>query len=126
MVFDVFVSHASEDKSRFVEPLVLALKERGISCWYDSHNIQLGDDFRRKIDEGLAQSRYGVVVLSPSYFKYWPEAELSALFSQESLLDQKRILPIRLDIDHKTLVSRSPLLAARADTGWDQGVPFVA
>ena len=89
--FDVFVSHASEDKARFVEPLVAALKERGIRVWYDFEQIRLGDDFRLRIDEGLVRSRFGVVVLSPRFFKEWPQAELSALFAGD------RILPIRCD-----------------------------
>jgi tetratricopeptide (TPR) repeat protein len=124
--FDVFVSHASEDKARFVEPLNAALRERGIRIWYDAYEIRLGDDFRRKMDEGLARSRFGIVVLSPSFFKYWPEAELSALFAQEAAFDQTRILPVRCDLDRATLIRRSPLLAARADISWEMGVAIVA
>jgi tetratricopeptide (TPR) repeat protein len=124
--FDVFVSHASEDKERFVEPLLAALRERGIRFWYDAEQIRLGDDFRRRMDEGLAKSRFGVIVLSPRFFKYWPEAELSALFAQEAAFDQTRILPIRCDLDRATLISRSPLLGARANVGWEMGVPVIA
>ena len=124
--FDVFVSHASEDKARFVEPLIVALHQRGIKPWYDAHEIRLGDDFRRKMDEGLSRSRFGVVVLSPRFFKYWPEAELSALFNQEATFDQTRILPIRCGLDRGTLIQRSPLLAARADLGWEMGVAAIA
>ncbi|HEX6085808.1 MAG TPA: tetratricopeptide repeat protein [Thermoanaerobaculia bacterium] len=124
--FDVFISHASEDKPRFVEPLITALRDRGLRIWYDAHEIRLGDDFRRKMDEGLSQSRFGVVVLSPHFFKYWPEAELSALFNQERTFDQTRILPIRCDQDRATLTRRSPLLAARADIGWEVGVATIA
>ncbi|HYC90127.1 MAG TPA: tetratricopeptide repeat protein [Thermoanaerobaculia bacterium] len=124
--FDVFVSHASEDKTRFVEPLVAALRERGLRVWYDSHEIRLGDDFRRKMDEGLSRSRFGVVVLSPRFFKYWPEAELSALFNQEATFDVTRILPVRCDLDRATLTRRLPLLAGRADIGWEMGVATVA
>ena len=78
------------------------------------------------MDEGLSQARFGVVVLSPNFFKYWPEAELSALFNQEATLNQSRILPIRLDLDRATLTTRLPLLAARADVSWDLGVATVA
>ncbi|MEM6797405.1 MAG: toll/interleukin-1 receptor domain-containing protein, partial [Acidobacteriota bacterium] len=81
--FDVFISHASEDKDDFVRPLVDALKARGLKVWYDEDQILLGDDFRAKMDQGLALARFGVVVLSPSFKKYWPESELSALFNQE-------------------------------------------
>jgi tetratricopeptide (TPR) repeat protein len=123
---DVFVSHASEDKARFVEPLVVALRKLGISVWYDSEQILLGDDFRRRMDDGLSRARFGVVILSPSFFKYWPQAELSALFTQEATFDVKRILPVRCDLDRATVVSRLPLLSARADVSWEMGVRFVA
>ena len=123
---DIFVSHASEDKACFVDALVGALGERGLSCWYDKCEIRLGDDFRRKMDEGLAAARYGVVILSPRFFKYWPDRELSALFNQEATFDEKRILPVRLDLDRATLTRRLPLLAARADIGWEQGIAAVA
>ena len=124
--FDVFVSHASEDKARFVEPLIAALRERGIRVWYDSHEIRVGDDFRRKMDEGLSQSRFGVVILSPRFFKYWPEAELSALFNQEATFDVTRILPVRCDLDRATLTRLSPLLGGRADISWEMGVATIA
>lgn len=78
------------------------------------------------MDEGLARSRFGVVVLSPRFFKYWPETEVSALFAQEAAFDQTRILPIRCELDHATLVRKSPLLAARANVGWDMGVERIA
>src|SRR6185503_3034242 len=112
--YDVFISYASEDRARFIEPLVTALRERGIRYWYDQEQIGLGDDFRRRMDDGLARARFGVILLSPHFFKYWPEAELSALFTQEAAFDSTRILPVRCDMDHATLVKRSPLLAARA------------
>lgn len=124
--YDVFVSHASEDKARFVDSFVAALEERGLLVWYDANEIRLGDDFRRRMDEGLAQSRFGVVVLSPDFFKFWPEAELSALWNQEATFGGTRILPIRLDLDHATMTARSPLLAARAALGWELGVRELA
>ena len=124
--FDVFVSHAREDKARFVEPLVNALRDRGLRVWYDSNEIRVGDDFRLKMDEGLLRSRFGVVALSENFFKYWPQAELSALFNQEKTFEQTRILPVRLDIDRATLTVRSPLLAARAELGWELGVAAIA
>src|SRR4051794_25249778 len=124
--WDVFVSHASEDKSRFVGPLVAELKSRNLAVWYDSHEIQPGDDFRKKMDEGLRQSRFGLLVLSPRFFKYWPESEVSALFNQEAVFDVKRILPIRCDLSHAELTGRSPLLGSRAAVGWEAGIPAIA
>ena len=101
--YDLFISHAREDKAAFVEPLVQALEDRGLKVWYDAWEIRLGDDFRRKMDEGLAGCRFGVVVLSPSYGRYWTEAELSALMNQERVFGSKRILPIK-----KTFPTKRP------------------
>ncbi|HKR14183.1 MAG TPA: tetratricopeptide repeat protein, partial [Pyrinomonadaceae bacterium] len=124
--FDIFICHASEDKARFVFPLYNELEQRRLTCWIDYREIQLGDDFRRRMDEGLARSRFGIVILSPHFFKYWPQAELSALFNQEATFDQKRILPVRCDIDRATVTQRLPLLAGRADASWDLGVAVIA
>lgn len=112
--YDVFISHASEDKADFVEPLVTALEERGVKPWYDGQQIELGDDFRRKMDNGLRSSRFGVVVLSPSFAKYWTEAELSALFQQEHAFDEKRILPVVHLLTPQQVATQWPLLSARA------------
>jgi tetratricopeptide (TPR) repeat protein len=81
---DVFICHASEDKARFVEPLLAALVGHGLRVWYDRFEIGLGDDVRAKMNEGLRGSRFGVVLVSPSSFKFWPQAELGALFNQEA------------------------------------------
>jgi hypothetical protein len=109
--WDVFVCHASEDKAEFVEPLVRALEARDLRVWYDRFEIRLGDDFRRRMEEGLTGSRFGVVVVSPSFFKYWPQQELSVLHVLESLDDEKHILPVVRELAWDALVKRAPFLA---------------
>jgi hypothetical protein len=72
--WDAFISHASEDKERFVRPLARALKNLGVEIWYDEFSLKLGDSLSRSIDKGLAQSRYDIVVLSEAFMtKSWPE-----------------------------------------------------
>jgi tetratricopeptide (TPR) repeat protein len=124
--WDVFVSHASEDKGRFVEPLVAELRARGLAVWYDRNEVEIGDNLRTALDEGLRRSRFGVLVLSPRAFKYWPEAEWAALLAQEEAYGAKRLLPIRLDLSHIELVGRSPILAGRVSASWEDGVPALA
>ncbi|MCP3964424.1 MAG: tetratricopeptide repeat protein [bacterium] len=126
MEYDLFISHASEDKAEFVEPLVGALGDRGLRVWYDSREIALGDDFRFRMDEGLALSSFGVVVVSPSFRKYWPEAELSALFTQERVFGEKRILPVVHAMTAREVAASWPLLAARAAAYSSDGVEAVA
>src|SRR5207245_3829644 len=66
-VWDVFICHASEDKA-FVRRLVASLAALGVDCWFDEFELRIGDSLVAKIDEGLARSRHGDVVLSPSFF----------------------------------------------------------
>lgn len=112
MRYDVFIAHASEDKKDFVEPLAKALREEGLEVWYDNFVLMLGDKLRRKIDRGLANSRYGVVVLSKSFFqKEWPQSELDALQIRENREGRKVILPVWYKIDREEVEEQSPLLA---------------
>jgi hypothetical protein len=110
---DVFTSHASEDKP-YVEPLVAKLEEAGISVWYDRLVLEWGDDLRPKIDNGLANCRYGIVVLSKAFLgkKKWTEHELNGLFAREQA-GQKLILPIWHGITRDDLLQYSPALADR-------------
>lgn len=65
--WDVFVSHASEDKEAIAEPLAVELRARGLKVWLDKTELRIGDSLRRKIDYGLAHSTFGVVILSKSF-----------------------------------------------------------
>jgi hypothetical protein len=109
--WDVFISHASEDKS-YTDMLYQALVAAGVSVWYDKFVLRMGDSLRKKIDEGLANSRFGVVVLSHAFFSNdWPQAELDALVNLQMADGAKRILPIWLDLNDADVRKYSPLLA---------------
>lgn len=111
--YDVFISHASEDKQDVVEPLVRALGERGVTVWYDDSVLKVGDSLRRKIDEGIAHSRFGLVVLSRAFFKKgWPSYELDGLVTL-SVSGKQVLLPIWHDISKDEVMSQSPSLADR-------------
>jgi hypothetical protein len=124
--FDVFISHASEDKDEFVRPLAAELTRLGLSVWYDESTLTLGDSLRGKIDEGLSRSTFGAVVLSHSFFaKAWPQAELDGLFAKE-MDGNKVILPIWHHLTKEDVVKYSPLLAGKLSAPSDQGVEAVA
>jgi hypothetical protein len=73
----------------------------------------LGDSLRRSIDRGLKESRFGVVVLSLSFFeKHWPQVELDGL-AQREVNGQKVILPIWHKVSREDVVKFSPTLADR-------------
>lgn len=112
--YDVFLSHASEDKESFVDELYDELTQAGIKVWYDAINIQWGDSLRAKIDNGLKKSKYGIVVLSSHYLKKgWTQYELDGLFERE-MVGGKTILPIWHNISKKEVQDFSPPLSNRA------------
>jgi len=83
--YDAFISHASEDKDGFVRPLAEKLEEQGVNVWYDEFELSVGNQLRKSIDRGLANSSYGIVVLSPNFFdKGWPEMELDGLVAKDA------------------------------------------
>jgi hypothetical protein len=108
---DVFISHASQDKDSLVRPLAKELTEMGFDVWYDESTLKVGDSLREKIDQGLSSSRYGVVVLSESFFaKNWPQYELNGLVAKE-MHGGKVILPIWHKVSKDEVLSFSPTLA---------------
>lgn len=113
--YDVFVSHAWEDKESFVDEFVTALRDRNIRVWYDKTQMKWGDSMRQKIDDGLKKSRFGVAVLSPDYIadgKYWTKAELDGLFQLESI-NGKVLLPIWHNLTKKQIIEFSPIMASK-------------
>jgi TIR domain len=64
MKWDVFISHAREDKEAIARPLAKGLEEQGIKVWFDEFTLTVGDSLRRSIDQGLARSRFGIVLIS--------------------------------------------------------------
>lgn len=122
---DVFISHASEDKAEVARPLAEALKAKGISVWFDEYELTLGDRLRRRIEEGLRVSRYGVTILSDSFFrKRWPQEELDALFALER--QSKKILPVWHRLSESDIAHHVPLLADRLAISTDKGIEGVA
>jgi len=123
--WDVFVSHASEDKDAFVRPLVEALRARGVKVWFDEFTLTIGDSLRRSIDRGLARSRFGIVVISPDFLrKEWPQKELDGLVARE-VDGVKLILPVWHKITRDQILAYSPPLADRLAASSDRGLDDV-
>lgn len=109
--YDVFISHASEDKQEVAKPLAEALIERGLKVWYDEFELKIGDSLRRKIDQGLVKSNFGVVIISRSFIKKgWTNYELDGLITR-SMTGEQQLLPIWHDITKQEVINYSPSLA---------------
>ena len=109
--YDVFISHASEDKDDIVRPLAQALVAKGVKVWYDEFEMKIGDSLRRKIDKGLANSRFGIVVISKDFIKKgWTNYELDGIITK-AVSGEQRILPMWHNITKKEVIDYSPSLA---------------
>lgn len=109
--YDLFISHASEDKVDLVEPLIKALQVLSVKVWYDKFTLRVGDSLRKKIDQGLSNSRFGTLVLSSAFFaKQWPQYELDGMTALE-MNGRKMILPIWHKTSKSEVIKFSPTLA---------------
>ncbi len=61
----VFVSHASEDKGRFVIEFSQKLRSKGVDAWVDKWEMLPGDSLVDKIfEEGIKNAQAVIVVIS--------------------------------------------------------------
>ncbi len=123
---DVFISYASEERDSVAKPLAELLTSLEVSVWYDQFDLKIGDSLRRKVEEGLAKCKFGIVILSPSFFKkHYPNIELDGL-AQKEIEGEKVILPIWVNVDEKQVRQFSLPLADRIAAQWDDGIVPVA
>jgi hypothetical protein len=123
MQYDVFICHASEDKEDFVRPLAELLRLQHIDVWYDEFSLNIGDSLTQKIDEGLSNSRFGIVVLSPNFFKKpWAKRELNGLTLREMVEKRNLILPIWHRINVEDVAKFSPPLADKKAGTSSEGI----
>jgi len=118
---DVFICHASEDKSDIIKPLVAAFKRESISYWYDEAEIKWGDSIPDKINEGLRISRYVIVVISKSFLsKNWPKRELNSALNVEASTGKVRVLPLVVGTDEvrKEIFKKYPILNDKFYLTW--------
>ena len=125
MVWDYFISHSTEDKLAIAEPLAKYLVAAQFKIWYDDFSLKLGDSLLASIDEGLAGSRFGIVILSEKFFaKRWPKSELAGLVATEG--NRKRILPVWHNISAAAVAEHSPILADRKAIDSSRGLQAVS
>lgn len=123
--WDAFISYASEDV-RFAQKLAEALRDRRLKVWFDKFELKVGDRLEERIDEGLSRSRYGIVILSPSFFSNpWPRSELDALLSKERY-NKVVILPVWYKITRQQVEKYSPILLGRVAGLAKKGIDEVA
>jgi hypothetical protein len=109
--YDVFISHASEDKDEIVRPLAEKLKNLGIRVWYDEFTLHI----------------HSIVIVSKNFFtKNWTREELDGLYNKSVILGRKVIFPIWHKVTKEEVYSYSPLLASKVALFTSKGIDYIA
>lgn len=109
---DVFLCHAWDDRRGVAKELHDLLESLGVSVWFSEKDVGLGVPLLRAIDKGLANSRVGIVLVTPALLRRLPaegiaDKELSALLARD------RLVPIVHETTYEALREVSPLLGSR-------------
>lgn len=110
---DVFLCHAWDDRKDSAKELHDLLESKGVSVWFSEKDVFLGSSLLREIDKGLAKSKVGIVLVTPSFIQRVngegiAEKELSALLARDLLV------PIVHNTTFEELREVSPLLGSRS------------
>ncbi|WP_278552486.1 toll/interleukin-1 receptor domain-containing protein [Elizabethkingia bruuniana] len=110
---DVFLCHAWDDRKESAKELHDLLESKGVTVWFSEKDVLLGSSLLREIDKGLAKSRVGIVLVTPSFLKRVKgegiaDKELSALLARDLLV------PIVHNTTYEELREVSPLLGSRS------------
>lgn len=110
---DVFLCHAWNDRRGAAKDLYDMLESKSISVWFSEKDVQLGSPLLREIDKGLANSRVGIVLVTPAFLERVKgegiaDKELSALLARDLLV------PIVHETTFEELRNVSPLLGSRS------------
>lgn len=126
MEWDLFVSHASEDKDDIVKPLVQELESYGLKVWYDEFELKIGDSLSESIDKGIIHSKNGLLIISKSFLnKNWTDYELKSFIMKETE-QGGNILPIWHNVTKKDMMNRSLFLADKFALSSSMGVKKLA
>lgn len=121
--YDVFISHASEDKEEIARPIFEACARLGIKAFLDEAHIGWGQSFTQKINVALGSARTVLAIVSNSAVsKEWPIAEINAALALE-INRQKKVVPLMVG---KPDLSRLPLIKGKNHMVWSGDAMAVA
>ena len=110
---DVFLCHAWDDRQGAAKELHDLLEALAVSVWFSEKDVNLGTSLLRAIDKGLANSRIGIVLVTPALLRRLAaegiaDKELSALLARDLLV------PVMHETTYEALREVSPLLGSRS------------
>ena len=110
---DTFLCHAWDDRKGAAKELHDLLESIGVSVWFSEKDVVLGSSLLREIDKGLANSRIGIVLVTPAFLRR-VQAEGIADKELSALLARDLLVPIVHETTYEALREVSPLLGSRS------------
>lgn len=110
---DVFLCHAWDDRQGAAKELRDLLVAAGVKVWFSENDLALGVPMMRAIDKGLANSRIGLVLVTPALLASLPR-EGVADKELAVLLMRNQLVPIVHNTTYGALLNVSPMLASRS------------
>jgi RNA-directed DNA polymerase len=121
--YDVFISHASEDKDAIARPIFEACAKLGVKAFLDEAHIGWGQSFTTKINTALGSARTVLAIVSQvSVTKEWPVVEVNTALSFE-VTGQKKVVPLLVG---KPDLTRLPLIQGKDAMSWNGDAMAVA
>lgn len=111
---DLFLCHAWDDREHAAKDLCDLLVSHGATVWFSEYDVGLGKSLLQEIDRGLANSRIGIVLVTPALLEGLKSTSGIAGKELSALLATDRVIPVAHDTTFDALRDISPLLAARS------------
>jgi hypothetical protein len=111
--FDLFISHASEDKAGIARPLSQRLQQMGFLVWFDENQIEVGEELLASLNKGISQSRFGLIIISQAFInKKWTQYEVKQLLKMSKNAG-KKLFFIWHGVNEEQVKTWSPELGSR-------------
>ena len=126
-IVDVFLCHNGADKD-WVRKLAEQIESetfdgnpsgRPLKVWFDEWDINVGENFIRRINQGLSMARYVAVVISPEFLRAdWPTLEWTHVVCDDPTNKKGRIIPLFLRDYSSALNETADLPAPFKSLNW--------
>lgn len=125
---DFFLCHDSRDKESVARPLFQALEKRFMKVWFDEAELEIGDSLTEKIQFGIKNCKFGILILSKNFLsnERWAKYELQSLQTKQIINNEKILLPIWHEINEEDLKKYSLWLVEKFAGNTSEGIERLA
>lgn len=102
---ETFISFSGEARETYAVQFMNFFNKYGLHCWYDYHELFLGDELKKSIVEnGINKVDYCILIINKTYLnRNWPCQEALLLYDRFIKKKDIVIFPILLDITKQDL-----------------------